>query len=412
MLPIQGARAADTIVWKKRSGISCSAELVYPEAFVEYLGRILLTLDPAVRLFAAFDGARGVLSKYEIAPCARCGTRQVSSWWGRQPEAGKTDPRGATFRGYLAALSDGLEQDYAGAGSSCDARSARSRREVLLSLCLSLAERFGSFGGEVGTASASERGAPPAVQGGANAQLAVLFALLPAEGRPDALIDRLLLAQPRTPGSGRVAPSEVTEGAPPPTHETKALHQLPTSPQIDCCQALPSVMLKNIKKYKSATAHQFLHHCDQVQEWWRDPKGLYPLPKGLRAPARSSVDAAACDVESALRRGSAAGLLGVTARATASAGAAAPPAAASAAAVGPVGALSREAPLTGSVYAAFAAAGALGCGGVHAAVVPLDVVKTRKQVTDIQLYKSNDSVCSIKSYKKKTKKYTDEILAD
>ena len=41
--------------------------------------------------------------------------------------------------------------------------------------------------------------------------------------------------------------------------------------------------------------------------------------------------------------------------------------------------LTRERPWGVGVYAAFAAAGVVGCAGTHAVLVPIDVVKTRKQ---------------------------------
>ena len=43
--------------------------------------------------------------------------------------------------------------------------------------------------------------------------------------------------------------------------------------------------------------------------------------------------------------------------------------------------LTREQPLGLGVYAAFAAAGVVGCAGTHAVLVPIDVVKTRKQTS-------------------------------
>lgn len=102
-----------------------------------------------------------------------------------------------------------------------------------------------------------------------------------------------------------------------------------------------------------------------AQAWWESPTGLFPVP---------AVGSLGLDVVSATAERIAADLQLAETRAQANLGELTPLTAVGAAP------LSRERPLDAGVYALFALSGALGCTLTHSLLVPLDVVKTKKQV--------------------------------
>ena len=237
------------------------------------------------------------------------------AWWVAQP------PTSANYLydNFVASLADGLGRTICERSAELDFEShSVSARKV----CMALVKRFGDS-----TGSNSE----------VNVQLALLFTLLSPADRPADLVEGLLTDTP---------------------------------------------LVANL-----AASRNRQYANSQSSEWWRDPGAVYPFSAerlkeidnigAISSTAQVAKEAAV--VRRDLERFASVRRMGFE---RAEVAAARTVSAAAPAATSPIegtALLTRVAPLGVSTYAAFGAAGAVGCCATHALVTPLDVVKTRKQ---------------------------------
>ena len=264
----------------------------------------------------------------------------VRTWWQEQPSvqlSAESPSTYALFGRFQASVRVGLLRDWCEASAS-----SSSSQSAVLRFCENLDARFGSS--TMPSNDTSTNGPERELQ------LALLFSLLPSQNRPRNLIRTLVRKYQTTKGG--------------------ADHRLNERP------------------------------CDS--DWWRNPQALYPMTgcgevfsrgaisdqsvsavvRGLELAAMAGTDDVA--TSSSLRSGNQSALAEPVVNSVSA------PSAASATLVprdSPLLAinnkqpLTRERPLGVGTYAAFAAAGIVGCAGTHSVLVPIDVVKTRQQTS-------------------------------